>query len=328
MMSPTFFIVGAQKAGTTSLHAMLARHEQVFMSDPKEPGYFIRGFDDPERWQTLYRPDKHGRIQPLSEVDLGVFNADDYAALFSSAEAQRAQQRGEASTPYLPSPHAADRIKATVPGAKIIIALRDPVPRAYSAWGYNSSRGRESAASFEQAIAEELAGKRDHFIYGWRYLYSGLFSRHVERYLDRFGRENVLLLSFDKLKEDGQGVFDTMCDFLEVSRQTVNAGRQENVTVRHANPVIEGIRNSFNRPGAIKSLIKPFLPRGLRTKVRRGVTTSLDRYGERPEPMTQSVRQELSQYYAGDLAKLAEMVDFDISHWGKAQSGPGGETHG
>ena len=44
--------------------------------------------------------------------------------------------------------------------------------------------------------------------------------------------------------------------------------------------------------------------------------------------MTQSVRQELSQYYAGDLAKLAEMVDFDISHWGKAQSGPGGETHG
>ena len=58
------------------------------------------------------------------------------------------------------------------------------------------------------------------------------------------------------------------------------------------------------------------------------MTTSLDRYGERPEPMTQSVRQELSQYYAGDLAKLAEMVDFDISHWGKAQSGAEGETHG
>ena len=132
MMSPTFFIVGAQKAGTTSLHAMLARHEQVFMSDPKEPGYFIRGFDDPERWQTLYRPDKHGRIQPLSEVDLGVFNADDYAALFSSAEAQRAEQRGEASTPYLPSPHAADRIKATVPGAKTVSYTHLTLPRSYA----------------------------------------------------------------------------------------------------------------------------------------------------------------------------------------------------
>lgn len=328
MTAPTFFIVGAQKAGTTSLHAMLSQHDEVFMSDPKEPGYFIRGFDDEERWQTLLRPNKHGEIEQLSQVPLGVFDAQSYENLFSSPQAMASGQRGESSTPYLPSPNACRRIKETVPGAKIIIILRDPVSRAYSAWGYNSSRGRESAASFEEAIAEELAGNRDRFIYGWRYIYSGLYSQHIRRYLEHFRREDMLILSFDELKADGQTSFDKVCDFLEIARKPVTAIRRENVTVNHSNPVVEKIRNSFNRPGILKSLVRPLMSRGLRSHIRRSLTTSLDQLGDRPAPMSASARETLVECFKDDLDQLKDLVPFDISHWAGGQADLQGEDNG
>src|SRR5690606_16854197 len=148
MTLPTFIIAGAQKAGTTSLYSMLAQHPDVFMSEPKEPGFFVRGFDDPERWQTLKRPGMGGIPESLASVRQGIFTKEEYSALFGSDAAQRARHRGEASTPYLPSPHAARRIAETCPDIRIILSLRDPVMRAYSAWGYNYARGTEAKDSF------------------------------------------------------------------------------------------------------------------------------------------------------------------------------------
>lgn len=185
MTLPTFIIAGAQKAGTTSLCSMLAQHPDVFMSEPKEPGFFVRGFDDPERWQTLKRPGMGGIPESLASVRQGIFTKEEYSALFGSDAAQRARHRGEASTPYLPSPHAARRIAETCPDIRIILSLRDPVMRAYSAWGYNYARGTEAKDSFEEAIEHELSGGRDDWIWGWRYLYSGLYGQHVERFGDR-----------------------------------------------------------------------------------------------------------------------------------------------
>jgi hypothetical protein len=71
-----------------------------------------------------------------------------------------------------------------------------------------------------------------------------------------------------------------------------------------------------------------FRPRRLRGNMRRRVTTSLNRCGERSEPMTQPVRQDILGNYAVEYAALPEIDHFDISHWDKAQSGPEGETHG
>lgn len=315
MNKPTFMIVGAQKAGTTSLYAMLAQHPEVFMSTPKEPGYFIRGFPDEERWQTLKRPGPGGEIQDLENVDMGVFTADAYAKLFASPEAGTATHRGEASTPYLPSPFAAERIFETCPEARIIIVLRDPVARAYSAWGYNASRGNECAATFEEAIAQELAGERDKFVYGWRYLYTGLYSQHLKRFYDRFGRDRVLTLKFEDFRSDSQKVFDRVCEFLDLPAYEVSTGSKENVTVHHTNKTLGAIRNAFVQPGIVKSVVKPLIPSALRGKIRRDVTKAVDRYASKPEPISDATKARLVEYYSEDCRKVQDMVSFDISDW-------------
>ncbi len=315
MNKPTFIIVGAQKAGTTSLYAMLSQHPEVFMSTPKEPGYFIRGFPDEERWQTLRRPGPGGKLQDLENVDMGVFTAEAYAQLFASPEAGAATQRGEASTPYLPSPYAAERIFQTCPEVRIIIVLRDPVARAYSAWGYNASRGNECADTFEEAIEQELAGQRDKFVYGWRYLYTGLYSHHLKRYYERFGRDQILTLKFEDFRSDSQMVFNRVCEFLDLPAHEVGTGSRENVTVHHMSRTLGAMRNAFVQPGIVKSIVKPLLPSALRGKVRRDVTKVVDRYASKPEPIGDATHARLVRYYAEDCHKVQDMVSFDISDW-------------
>lgn len=315
MTDPTFFIVGAQKAGTTSLYAMLAQHPDVFMPEVKEPGYFIRGFDDPERWQTLMRPEGGDEPVALAGVRRGVFTAQEYASLFSSGQARAARHRGEASTPYLPSPYAAARIARQVPDARIIIALRDPVTRAYSAWGHNRARGNENCASFEDAVEHELAGKRDNWIWGSRYLYSGLYSIHVQRYLDAFPADQVLILKFEDFRGQETQTLDKICAFLDLPSVAIEKGRQENPTVHHVNPLLAGMRSAFTSPGAAKSTAKLLLPRGLRNRVRRGAMGAIDRFGDKPAPMSAEVEGTLADYFAADCAKLKSMVDFDIGDW-------------
>jgi hypothetical protein len=125
---PNLFIVGAAKAGTTSLYHYLAQHPDIYMAPVKEPHFF-------------------SRIHPAPELEAffpHVSDEADYLSLFANAHAETV--RGEASTSYLSHPDVADAIWQKRPEAKIVIMLRDPVERAYSNYWYDvreaSSVGR------------------------------------------------------------------------------------------------------------------------------------------------------------------------------------------
>src|ERR687894_3261543 len=115
MTMPNFFIIGAQKAGTTSLYYYLKQHPQIYMSPRKEP-HFFKGMHSELR--------KSGRGLP-PVTDLG-----DYQALFRGVTDEKAI--GEASASYLYSPKAPALIKSSIPDAKLIAVLRNPADRAYS----------------------------------------------------------------------------------------------------------------------------------------------------------------------------------------------------
>src|SRR5882672_9220913 len=116
MKLPNFFIVGAPKAGTTSLYYYLSHHPEVFMSPVKEPNFF--SYDETVK-QNLYHKEK------------GVGKFEEYRQLFASSNGHH-KAIGEASVSYLFYPSVPQRIHELVPKAKIIISLRNPVERAYS----------------------------------------------------------------------------------------------------------------------------------------------------------------------------------------------------
>src|SRR5690242_3134640 len=125
---PDLFIVGAFKAGTTSMYEYLRAHPQVFMSVPKEPTYF--------------GADLSARYRRMSE--------DEYLGLFRDARPD--QRVGEATPWYLYSTSAAAEIKAFEPAARIVIMLRNPVDVMFSQHSQLLFNQREDLADFGAAL--------------------------------------------------------------------------------------------------------------------------------------------------------------------------------
>ena len=109
MALPDFFVIGAPKAGTTALHAALARHPELFLSPAKEPKFFLGDERPPTR--VAGPGDAHSARE-------WIWARDEHEALFDAAP--RGSLRGESTPFYLYDPLAHDRIQRLVPAAKLI----------------------------------------------------------------------------------------------------------------------------------------------------------------------------------------------------------------
>src|SRR5918992_1601997 len=131
---PNFFIVGAQKAATTSLYHYLKNIPGVYMSKVKEPSYFAPNY---------VRPDPGRFLRDKKE----------YLRLFKNARGYIAV--GEASPSYLWDPDAPKLIHQTVPHARIIMILRDPIERAYSRYLMKKKyRGGMKSSFYDEIIRD------------------------------------------------------------------------------------------------------------------------------------------------------------------------------
>jgi hypothetical protein len=162
MKQPNFFLVGAPKAGTTSLYAYLDQHPQVYMSPLKEPNFFADELR-PGNFSASERPRIAREMRALRiYLDGGardkrfggiITRWDDYLRLYDAVADERAI--GEASACYLWSHSTAANIAARIPGARIIINLRNPIDRAYSQYLQMVTMG-VTGRTFRQQIEANL----------------------------------------------------------------------------------------------------------------------------------------------------------------------------
>lgn len=194
---PDFIIIGAQKAGTTSLYRYLTLHPRVVEAHVKEVHYFDLNLARGPRWYLSNFPYRstlgHGPDRRLT---------------------------GEASPYYLFHPRCAARIRDALPEAALIVLLRDPAARALSHYNHNLRNKRETR-SFAQALEEEdalLDGElrrmqadpayESYALQHYSYKARGRYAEQLERYFDAFGRERVLVLRSEDLFADPQHVFE------------------------------------------------------------------------------------------------------------------------
>src|SRR5215467_9662636 len=166
MALPTFFIIGAPKAGTTSLHNYLSEHPQIQMSAVKEPNFFA---------PHLNPVDEQRRISQL----------DQYEQLFDPS----VSVRGEASTPYAEYPlrqGVPERIREQVPEAKFLYVVRDPVERTISHYNHMVASEGERRP-LEQALGD-LSDPRSPSIC------ANLYGLQLELYLRQFPQERVMVV--------------------------------------------------------------------------------------------------------------------------------------
>jgi hypothetical protein len=188
---PDFVIIGAMKAGTTSLYAYLYKHPLVHRARRKEVHYFDNNIDRGMAWYRAHFPTRAEMLR---------------ADLRAWRHAQPRTITGEASPYYMFHPHAHSRCAAALPRARIIAMLRDPAERAYSHYQHNRRQGIETL-SFEDALkAEPDRTARDlermrkdpafnsvrvqHFTYAAR----GEYWAQLEPWLEAYPRDRTLVI--------------------------------------------------------------------------------------------------------------------------------------
>ncbi len=189
---PNFFIVGAGKAGTSSLWFYLNQIPQVFMSPHKEPHFFSPTYLAPEKVHTF-------------------LNKNDYLNLFQDVRNEKAI--GEASINYLLDPTSPKLIYEKVPHAKIIIIIRDPIERSYSNY-FDWFRGKIIKDSFHKTIHDITNGKAKKQLLP--VLYSSFYSKGIKNYQDTFGNHQVKIIIFEEYIKNMKLYLKDILKFLDI----------------------------------------------------------------------------------------------------------------
>ena len=289
---PNFLIVGAAKAGTTSLYEYLRQHQDIFMPRWKELSFFI---GDP--------------CGPLHKVKKPVY----YYKVFAEAKYQRAL--GEASTSYLFDKAAPAIIKKKLGTVKILAILRDPVAMSYSLYNHQVRKEGETIADFEAALAVEGKRREDSDFkrqcYGWHanyyYFQRGLYYEQVKRYLDTFDKDNVKIFLFEELARDAVQVAQEAYRFLGVDDNFV-----PDIKVHNLAGGIISIPRFWQDTGLFlktfqfvfsKNIIKkaPHLLRNIGRKP--------------PAPINPATERILRQKFYDDICRLEHLIGKDLSAW-------------
>jgi hypothetical protein len=309
---PNFFLVGAPKAGTTSLYQFLGQHPEIYLSPIKEPGYFA-GELRPENFRPDLQPRMMGELRatreflagPMLEQRYGGFVVDwtDYLRLFVRAENQKAI--GEGSVHYLWSPSAARNIAARIPGARILMLLRDPSSRAYSQYLHGVTAGVIGTTFREHVELGLHHGPQ--FDETHPFLELGMYSEQISRYLEAFPREQVLIRLYEDYRDRKEGTMREVLEFLGVD-PTVRldtSGRHREARV----PRNLRLGYWLKRAG-IWQRGRALLPWRLRAVVRSAALRPRQELKMEPED-----RSFLVAYYRADIEKLAKLIGRDLSAW-------------
>ena len=201
-MLPNFLVVGAEKAGTTTLGQLLSEHPEAFMCDPKEPRYFTQNWEKGESW---------------------------YRDLFKKSEGYKAV--GEASPAYTWAPESTTAVKkiyALLGPVKFIYIVRHPIERMISHYQHAIFRHWVPAdCSFELAI-EKIPG----IINCSRYYYQ------IEQFLDQNEASQWHVLALEELIRQPQSTANDLFEFLEISPQTVSEIPTQNKTEKRKSAML------------------------------------------------------------------------------------------
>ncbi len=232
-LKPDFLIIGAMKAGTTSLYEYLLRHPQFVEPLVKEIRYFAWEADKPLDWYWAH-----------------------FAAM---SQIQPGQVTGEASPGYIFHPLAPERVASVLPDAKLIALLRDPISRAVSHYHHARRHGTESRP-MEQALRSKRSltvpdldtlRAATHHSGIHDYVSRGFYADQLKLWFDRFDRERVLVLSAEDFFADPAAGYAKVLDFLDLDPFQLSGMRPHNAGSysRDLNPeLIRFLADSYSEP--------------------------------------------------------------------------------
>ena len=317
---PDFFIVGHAKCGTTALYEMLKAHPQIFMPEykwgaGKEPWYFSR--DNPQP-QT-------DNVRSVRFTGRRAVTLEEYTALFAGARAD--QLVGEASTSYLWSTTAAERIAQARPDARIIAILREPASFLRSLHLQLLQNHHEVERDFRKAVELDDARRAGreiplHSYWPQALIYSDRvrYAEQLRRYETVLAPEQILVLIYDDFRSDNAATVRRVLQFLGVGEDFTVPEVEVNPTIAIRKPRLQRVlRNLYLGRGPLlrsaKAVGKTLTTNRLRRAIYYPGTRRLV-WGE-PPPADQAFMEALRVRFKGEVVALSEHLGRDlVSLWG------------
>lgn len=297
-MLPNFFVVGAQKAGTTSLHYYLFDHPEIYLPDIKETKFFA----DPKRYKK---------------------GIDAYQShYFSGWNGEKAV--GEIDPDYMYFPGSIERISRhmDLEKLKFIFLLRNPAERAFSHYQMTFRRGYESL-TFEKAIKKEVARiHKDWFSkMHFSYIDRGYYRRQIQHYLQYVGRSQLFFLTLEELKTSLLESLRKLFFFLDISTDFEPANlRKIYHKGTHPKSVAFLRRIVSPKAGFEKKLARLLIPWD---KPRHKIGAKLIAWNQtsKNRPVLSSdTRHLLCEHYREENRKLSELIGKNLDAWNNQNS--------
>lgn len=283
---PEGFIIGAQKAGTTSLASLLAAQPTITLSQPKEARYFSENW---ERGNDWYRERFTG-----PEGSIFVDASPGYAAAPTRAFPKEIHSND-------PRKQVPARLFGVNPNARFVYLLRNPVERTYSAYWHDARAGRLKS-SFRDAISSNPI-----------YLRTSDYAGQIRNYLDYFGIERFLLLDFAEFKGEPDRVAARCCEFFGASYDALpgnpesrrkNKGYQLSGIAKVAH-MVSGSDENFKK---LANSIRAVAPKPLVNFLTRVAVREVP-------PMLPKDRRYVRAVLRESMDELEELTGFDVSRW-------------
>ena len=208
---PDFFLIGAQKCGTSSLYDYLVQHPCIHPCITKEPRFFDKYYSRGINWYKSCFP-----FTFKKKIETKFFH--------------RIFLTGEATERYFEHPHVPQRIKRITPNSKFIVLLRNPIDRSYSHYNMRYESKKEKL-SFEQAIKIEKERTKDEFekmlidesyyskdYFHHSYLERSIYVDKLKRWMNVFSKDQFLILKSEDFFEDPNNIYNKVIDFLDLPK--------------------------------------------------------------------------------------------------------------
>lgn len=275
--APEVFLIGAQKAGTTSLATLLDAHPRIQVARPKEPHYFTQNVHLGEGWyRACFK------------------NADEHLLVDASTSYTSAPLGSGEGGGTSPMAGVAQRLRAHRPDARFIYIVREPVARTYSAYWHNVRNGDESL-SFRDALEADDS-----------YLRVSDYSGQLALYLEHFDLQAFFITTFERFSRDPHAVvrdcyrFLGLPDDIELSPKASET-RNRSYTYNPAGRLLARMLGESTGLKYVTGIAKRSIPPTLYNLAGQLLTRGIP-------PISPADRAELEEYFRPRNRRFREMT--------------------
>ena len=297
-------IVGAQKSGTSSLLRYLAQHPDIHTHPQPEMTFFLQDREYTRGYTWAF--------------------AKYFAGKYNHREIENKQLIAK-NVMVMHAPEMMQRIYEHNPDIHLVVLLREPVARAYSAYWWARRRGWENIKTYEEALAAEEARLNEDW-FKWRqcaYQYNSIYYPHVKNLINQFGAERVHCILTDDLKEDAETVCQQLFHQIGVRAdfKTVIGERHNRATMPRSERFNYLFTQFLASHNPLRRAIRKLIPDATAYKLRKTVLDWNDKPQKNmesvPPPLDPETHERQMAYFKPFNEQLAELLDRDLSAWNR-----------